>query len=83
MIGGHVPAYGGGLADLHALHKAGKIRVLASSGAVRSVLLPDVPTFKEQGYDIEGTGWYALYAPAKTLTQLPQLAVTFTDSGWL
>jgi tripartite-type tricarboxylate transporter receptor subunit TctC len=29
--------------------------------------MPDVPTFKEQGYpDIVGQGWFAMYAPAKT-----------------
>jgi len=32
---------------------------------------PDVPTFKEQGYDMEGTGWYGLFAPAGT----PQAAI--------
>jgi tripartite-type tricarboxylate transporter receptor subunit TctC len=47
--------------------RAGKLRVLATSGAQRSKALPDVPTFKEQGYpNIIGGGWFALYAPAKT-----------------
>ena len=32
----------------------------------RSPFLPDMPTFKEAGYDIEGTGWYGVFAPAKT-----------------
>ena len=27
---------------------------------------PNVPTFKEQGYDLEGSGWYAVFAPAAT-----------------
>ena len=29
-------------------------------------LAPDVPTFRELGYNIEGNGWYALFAPATT-----------------
>ncbi len=48
------------------MHKAGRIRVLATSDAQRSPFLPDVPTFKEAGYDIEGSGWYGVFAPAKT-----------------
>ena len=51
-------------ADIGMLVKSGKARALAMSGAARDPLFPDVPTFREQGYDIEGTGWYALLAPA-------------------
>jgi tripartite-type tricarboxylate transporter receptor subunit TctC len=47
--------------------RAGKLRVLATSGTQRSKALPDVPTFREQGFpNIVGGGWFALYAPAKT-----------------
>lgn len=47
--------------------KAGKLRVLATSGTQRSKALPDVPTFREQGFpNIVGSGWFAMYAPAKT-----------------
>jgi tripartite-type tricarboxylate transporter receptor subunit TctC len=52
--------------DVLELHKAGRIRVLATSDKQRSPFLPDVPTFKQAGYDIEGTGWYGVYVPAKT-----------------
>jgi tripartite-type tricarboxylate transporter receptor subunit TctC len=49
------------------LHKAGKLRMLATSGATRSPLAPDVPTFKEQGYPgVVGEGWFGAYLPAKT-----------------
>ena len=43
-----------------------RLRILATSGSSRSPLLPDVPTFKELGYPIEGNGWTAIYAPANT-----------------
>ena len=47
--------------------KGGKMRVLATSGTARSTSQPNVPTFREQGYNnIVGSGWFALYAPAKT-----------------
>lgn len=54
------------LADLIAQHKAGAIHVLAVSGKQRSPYLPDVPTFEEQGFKIQGSGWYGIFAPAKT-----------------
>ncbi len=48
------------------LAKAGKLRILASSGSVRSKLAPDVPTFKELGFaNIQAQGWFAMYAPAR------------------
>ena len=53
-------------ADIGALARAGKARILATTGAQRSPAFPDVPTFREAGYDIEGSGWYGLFAPAAT-----------------
>ncbi|OGA01476.1 MAG: hypothetical protein A3H35_08460 [Betaproteobacteria bacterium RIFCSPLOWO2_02_FULL_62_17] len=52
------------LSDLSFFERAGKARLLAVSGSRRSPFAPQVPTFKEVGFDIEGTAWYALYAPA-------------------
>jgi tripartite-type tricarboxylate transporter receptor subunit TctC len=66
LAGGEIKAAMFVLADALTLVRAGKARVLAVSGATRSALTPDVPTFKELGYNIEGNGWYALFAPAKT-----------------
>jgi tripartite-type tricarboxylate transporter receptor subunit TctC len=49
------------------MQRGGKIRILATAGATRSALLPEVPTFAESGFNgIEGSGWFALYAPGKT-----------------
>jgi len=46
--------------------KGGKARALASFGAQRSHALPDVPTMKELGYDIEFYLWVGLFAPKGT-----------------
>lgn len=54
------------VADIATLVKGGKARLLASAGKKRAAGYPDVPTFKEAGYDIEGEGWYAFFAPAGT-----------------
>lgn len=66
LAAGQIPLASTPTADVVALHTAGKIRTLAITGARRSPYLPDVPTYRELGYDIEAVGWYALYAPAKT-----------------
>ena len=47
--------------------RAGKVRVLAQTGARRSALVPDVPTVAESGYPgFEAPVWIALMAPART-----------------
>jgi tripartite-type tricarboxylate transporter receptor subunit TctC len=66
LIGGHLPLFFTSTQDLVEPHKAGRIRVLATSGRERSTALPEVPTFAESGYTIHGEGWYGIYAPAKT-----------------
>jgi len=50
--------------------KAGKARPLALFGAQRSKALPDVPTMKELGYEIEYYLWVGLFAPKATPTEV-------------
>ena len=66
LIGGHLPAYFGPTQELVEAHKAGNIRILATSGATRSHVLSDVPTFREAGYPIEAAIWLGVYAPGRT-----------------
>ncbi len=66
LLGGQIASFMGTVSDVNAQHKAGKVRAVATSGAKRSRHMPDVPTFKELGFNIEGAGWYAAYAPAGT-----------------
>jgi tripartite-type tricarboxylate transporter receptor subunit TctC len=44
--------------------RSGTIKVLAVSTAERSPLLPDIPTLKEAGIDVEADAWNGLIAPA-------------------
>ena len=44
--------------------KAGKVRVLGSWGPTRTSAMPDVPTMKEQGFDVEFAIWAGVFAPA-------------------
>jgi tripartite-type tricarboxylate transporter receptor subunit TctC len=59
------------IASAGAYIKDGRLRVLATGGAKRSSLLPEVPTVSEAGAEVGLAGfelgsWYALFAPAGT-----------------
>jgi tripartite-type tricarboxylate transporter receptor subunit TctC len=45
---------------------AGTVKILAASAAKRSPYLPDVPTLKEAGIDVEADAWNGLIAPGGT-----------------
>ena len=60
--------------------KTGAIKILGVAHGERLPFLPDVPTFKEQGYDLVTAIWLGLFAPAgvsaEGLQQLQTLAET-------
>jgi len=66
VMAGQVPLVCAPLGDLVAQARTGTIRLLAASGRSRNQFVTDVPTFVEQGYDIVGSGWYAIFAPSQT-----------------
>ena len=66
ILGGHVDALASGPAVVAPHIKAGKLRPLAGWGAKRVAALPDVPTFKELGYDIEFYIWAGVFVPSGT-----------------
>ena len=67
LLAGRIEMYVGVASTLQSHIDAGKVRVLATSGARRSGTLPDVPTVAESGYPgFEATNWYAFVAPGKT-----------------
>ncbi len=67
VLGGHAPAGIDVVMEWQQNAKAAKVKVLATSGSQRSKVMPEVPTFKEQGYpDLVGQGWFGMYAPART-----------------
>lgn len=63
VLGGHVDMTAGGPAAITAQVKAGKLRPIASWGAKRHPSFPDVPTFKEAGYDVEYYIWAGMFGP--------------------
>jgi tripartite-type tricarboxylate transporter receptor subunit TctC len=65
--------------------KGGKVRALACFSATRAAALPDVPTMKELGYDVEFYLWVGLFAPKGTpeavIATLRPLAKQVADSA--
>ena len=66
LAAGEVAALSTVVADIKSVVDAGKARILAVAGDKRDPSAPDVPTFREQGYDLVAQPWYALFAPAGT-----------------
>jgi tripartite-type tricarboxylate transporter receptor subunit TctC len=66
LIGNNSQALVSSIAACLGQIKGGKARALASFGAQRSHALPDVPTMKELGYDLEFYLWVGLFAPKGT-----------------
>ena len=50
--------------------RAGKLRPLAIFSATRSKVLPDVPTLKELGFDVEYYLWVGIFAPRGTAAEI-------------
>ncbi len=66
LAAGEIAALSTVAADIQALVDGNKARLLAVAGEKRSPRFPDVPTFREQGYDLVASPWYALFATAGT-----------------
>ena len=66
LLGGQVQASAQGPATVVSQIRGGRFRALAGWGTERLQLLPDIPTFKELGYDAEFYIWTGVFVPAAT-----------------
>jgi tripartite-type tricarboxylate transporter receptor subunit TctC len=66
LLGGHVPAGVNPISETLSLARSGTLRILAVTGVRRSPFLPEVPTMREQGYDVVVEGWLGAFVPAAT-----------------
>lgn len=66
LAAGHIQVSLGSLIQMQSFLKAGKIKLLAVAGPKRVELIPQVPTLKESGIDMEASNWWGLLAPAGT-----------------
>ena len=70
LAAGHVQVSLGSLIQMQTFLRSGKIKILGVAGARRVDLIPDVPTLKETGVDVEVSNWWGLLAPAGTPVNL-------------
>ena len=67
MLAGETQVLTGTVASTIQLIQAGRLRALASTGAQRSRVLPELPTVAESGYPgFDADAWYALLVPGGT-----------------
>lgn len=75
VVGGQIAGMFTPHGDFIANHKAGKMRILATSGRTRSPFVPEVATFAEQGFpELTVEEWFGFYAPARTPAAVTQVA---------
>ena len=67
MLGNQIGAGIASVPDFITNHKAGKVRIVATIGAKRQALLPQVPTFTELGFaNLDDLPYYGIFAPVGT-----------------
>lgn len=78
LLGGHVEAVCTGTTEVTGHYRSGAVRVLGVTAQKRVDFMPDVPTFKEQGFEADYGIWYGILAPASTPDEVVnQLAEAF------
>ncbi len=66
VIAGQVPMMSDSLPSAASHIRQGSVVAVAMASAARHPAFPDVPTFREQGYDLVSESWFGLSAPAGT-----------------
>jgi tripartite-type tricarboxylate transporter receptor subunit TctC len=96
LLAGRVELYAGSPALLMPYVRSGALKPLGVSSATRDPGLSDIPTFIEQGYNVEALAWFGLLAPAGTpkdivqklnaetvkALQSPEVKKTYGDIGY-
>jgi tripartite-type tricarboxylate transporter receptor subunit TctC len=72
LIGGHMPASVNPISEALPHARSGALRMLAVTGSQRSSFLPDVPTMREQGYNVVVESWLGAFVPARTPAETVQ-----------
>lgn len=75
LLGGQIAAYSTVLGSYLPHIKSGRLRLLAVTGTERSTFAPDLPTYREQGFEgLQMTEWFGVFAPARTPSAAVQRA---------
>lgn len=63
LLSGAVDVMSGDFSELRGFYESGDVRILAILAPHRLKGFPDIPTAKEQGYDVIGANWRGFYMP--------------------
>ena len=82
LLGGQIPVSINPIGEILPCLQSCKIRVLATTGTVRSRFVPDAPTFVESGLkDVVADLWLGYLAPAKTASYTEQsMSAAFVEA---
>ncbi len=95
LLGGRVDVFFDLAPTARGQINGGTVKGLATSGAQRNAMHPDLPTLRESGVDLDLESWFGLFAPAKTppavlarlraelqkVAALPEVKDIFTKAG--
>lgn len=81
LLGGQISAMCSPVGDYLQHVKAGKLRLLATTGPARSPFTPDTPTLQEQGIDVAVREWYGFFLPAKTAADVRRRAAAYLQTA--
>jgi len=80
LLGNHIDLISVASSDAVPLIQQGRLRGLGVSGEARSGVMPEVPTLREQGFDLVTHGWVTVMVPAKTPAAVAEaLSAAFND----
>ena len=80
LLGNHIDLISVASSDATPQIQQGRLRGLAVSGEARSSVMPEVPTLREQGFDLVTHGWVTVMVPAKTPAAVAEaLNAAFND----
>ena len=66
VLAGQIPLTFATVTQALPQYQSGLVRALGVTAAARYASIPNVPTFREQGFDLVASEWYGLLAPAGT-----------------
>jgi len=77
LLGGQISAMSSPVGDYLPYIKSGKLRLLAISGQNRSPFVPEVATYRQQGFPITVREWYGVFLPGRAKPDVVRRAAAY------
>jgi tripartite-type tricarboxylate transporter receptor subunit TctC len=81
LLGGQISAMSSPVGDYLPHLKSGRLRLLAISGQNRSPFVPDIPTYRQQGFPITVREWYGMFLPRKASPETARRAAAYLQTA--